>query len=228
MVLLGAANVAVWVALECVWSRTSPNDVWAVRMSLVSGLLLLDNLCVLWWYAHTTQELADSAQRQIGMRITELRIQNKPIVFLDRELVPSRASADRNETVYVVKNVGPGIAINVHVLTEHVDGRWDVDTIGALEAGGRRVLPEHMDHRLEEHAGRLSGRVVVAEAMRTRTVHWVVTVNVPDGTGHVRHDWLQERYGEGAATLSTLQERHGQRFRDALARIRREVENTKK
>lgn len=212
-------NWLVWMAFELGHGQQlSERDLWPLRMYLASGLLLFDNLCVLWWYAHNTQD-------QTRQQIREWRIQNKPVVFLDREMVPSGASA-RSDMRYVVRNVGPGIAINVHLLSAHDDGRWGVDTIGALEAGGSRVLPEHVDQRLEAHAGRLKGRLVVAEAMRMRTAQWMVTVNMPDKTGQVRHGYLSESVGNGVHTLQELLTRYGPTFRERLERFRSAADET--
>jgi hypothetical protein len=225
---LAFLNWLVWMAFELGHSRQlSERDIWPLRMYLASGLLLFDNLCVLWWYAHTTQELAVAAQDQARQRIREWRIQNKPVVFLDRDTTPSHASADGHAMPYVVRNVGPGIAINVYLLSAQGDGRWDVETIGALEPGASRVLPEHVDQRLEAHAGRLSGRLVVAEAMRMRTAQWMVTVNMPDKTGQVRHGYLSESVADGVHTLQELLTRHGLTFRERLERFRSAAEDTR-
>ena len=124
---------------------------------------------------------------------------------------------------YVVKNVGPGVAVNVHVLTAQVDGRWDIDTVGAMEPGDSRLLPEHADQRLDAHAGRASGRVVVCESIRTRTIPWVVTLNVPDDTGQVRHNFLWD-FEEKDASLLDLLRNHGERFTSALDNLRQDVE----
>jgi hypothetical protein len=232
VLVLGLVDWLAWMAFELRHSKElGVSDLWPLRMSLWSGLLLFDNLCVLWWYAHTTQQQATAAQQQavaaeaqINVRLREWRIQNKPVVFLDREMAPSRASADRYDTTYIVRNVGPGIAINVHVLTAHVDGRWDVETIGALEPGGSRVLPQ-LRH-LEASAGELAGRIVVAEAMRMRTAQWVVTLNAADKNGQIRHGYLSERVASGVLTLATLLERHGQDFRSKLERLGQGFEDT--
>lgn len=229
-------NALIWVVAEWTYGphlnvQEHQADLWSVRMYLASGLLLFDNLCVLWWYAHTTQQQATAAQQQavaaeaqINVRLREWRIQNKPVVFLDREMVPSRASAGEYERAYVVRNVGPGIAINVHVLTARADNGWDVDTIGALEAGGSRAVPE-LRH-LDAHDGRLAGRIVVAEAMRMRAAQWMVTLNVADKNGQIRHGYLSERYAADVLTLRALLQHHGQTFRSKLERLGQGFEDT--
>lgn len=220
IIALALFNWLVWIGFELGHSRQlSEHDLWPLRMYLASGLLLLDNLVILWWYAHTTHELAVAAKDQTRQQVREWRIHNKPVVFLDRGTAPSRASADSHAMAYVVRNVGPGIAINVYILTAQVDGKWDVTPMGALEAGGSRLLPEHTDQLLEAHAGRLAGRLVVAEAMRMRTAQWMVTVNMPDGTGQIRHGYLSESVGDDAHTLQELVDSHGVEFRETLTRF---------
>ncbi len=192
-------------------------DVLATIVDFTTVYVLTWTLVAVWRYAELTHQ-------QLAMRAGEWRVLNKPVVFLDADVVPS-LDPSRYETRYVARNVGPGLAVNVHVLTLNDDGKTeDVDTIGAIEAGGSRVLPEHMDTHLEAHAGRLSGRVVVTEAMKTRTVQWVVTLNVADKRGQVRHSFLEDFAVEGLA-LSGLLEQHGQRFAEALAVLRRQVES---
>lgn len=61
--------------------------------------------------------------------------------------------------------------------------------------------------------------ITVAEAMRMRTAQWMVTVNMPDGTGQVRHGYLSEGVGDGTHTLQELLERHGPTFRERLERF---------
>lgn len=52
-----------------------------------------------------------------------------------------------------------------------------------------------------------------------RTAQWMVTVNMPDGTGQVRHGYLSEGVGDGTHTLQELLERHGPTFRERLERF---------
>ena len=106
--LLGATNVVSFLLVEQLHTlRLQIGDLWSVRVSLVTALLLLDNLIVVWVYTQAARAQAGTAQQQIELRLAEWRILNKPIVFLDRDMVPSRASADRYDSHYVARNVGP-------------------------------------------------------------------------------------------------------------------------
>jgi hypothetical protein len=128
---------------------------WDQLEGLSTLYLLLLNLVVLWWYADRTHHLTETVGRQYSFAVQQFVIANKPIVFLESEQEQAGGAVASGIVRLVARNVGPGIAINVHVLAHHVDGRWDRDAIGALEAGGRRVLPASVDARLEleAHAG---------------------------------------------------------------------------
>jgi hypothetical protein len=52
-------------------------------MYLLSGLLLFDNLCVLWWYADSTRRQMEATEQEVyENRLARWR-DNKPIVFLE-------------------------------------------------------------------------------------------------------------------------------------------------
>jgi hypothetical protein len=54
----------------------------------------------------------------------------------------------------------------------------------------------------------------------------MVTVNMPDKTGQVRHGYLSERVGDGVHTLQELLTRHGPTFGERLERLRSAAEDT--
>jgi hypothetical protein len=93
-------DVAAWLLLELIWRVPGwfPDDVWTVRVYVWSGLLLFDNLCVVWWYA-------DRADAQLQFNYAQSVIGYKPIVFLDA----ARAASDSLggiSTHYIARNVG--------------------------------------------------------------------------------------------------------------------------
>ena len=51
--VLVVIDVAVWLLLELIWRVPGwfPDDEWTTRVYVWSGLLLFDNLCIVWWYA---------------------------------------------------------------------------------------------------------------------------------------------------------------------------------
>ena len=58
---LVALNVLVWLAFEAFRSRQlSWDGLSNARTAISAGLLLFDNLLVLWWYAHLTRDVAES------------------------------------------------------------------------------------------------------------------------------------------------------------------------
>jgi len=117
---LAVGNVAVWAAIEFAWrTGSSPADAWTLRMYLASALLLLDNLCVIWWYAHLTKQQKEAAQKQLELAGKQLALsgkdyveRNKPVVYSDRWEDPERTGNFH----YVIRNVGGGFAVNVYFI----------------------------------------------------------------------------------------------------------------
>jgi hypothetical protein len=152
-------------------------------MSLFSGLLLLDNPLILWWYADSTKELVRKAdeQRQVMeqhlaatrsefAQAAALRlIEQKPLVFIDR-----REQADREGYAqYVAHNVGGGFAVNVYYFDITV---LDPILIGSLAAGEERPLPANVAILLREGGSGLR-HLLVAEAPYSRTTQWTPSLN---------------------------------------------------
>lgn len=182
IVLLVATNVAVWAGLECAWHRRSPTDLWAVRMDLASGLVLFDNLCVLWWYAHSTWEQKAAAQAQLHFTSKDYIERNKPVVYSDLWEDPEREGAYH----YVVRNVGGGFALNVYFLEA---GGFPF-TIGALAAGTERRLPAILNQELVEARGGAS-HILVAEGPFSRTTQWTATLNYRTPEQDGRHGQVE-------------------------------------
>lgn len=108
---------------------------------------------------------------------------NKPIVFLDREI--SIEQHGLRAIQYVAHNVGTGLAVNCYAVKREASS-WSIVSIGAIEPGGRRLLPAPVEDPLRDHQGGMPSRLLVTEAVKTRTQQWIVTVNVLDQHGGVR------------------------------------------
>ncbi len=168
-------------------------DQW---FDFTTGYLLFINLLVLWWYAHTTKRLAETGQKQVeaaqnqyALGLTLRRESNKPFVVLERII-------DRDKpgyANYAIRNVGPGVAVNVFVGTpapgtqdkQNRAGTYRVDSLGALGSGGISILPDRLDRLLCEEQGRSSGVVLIAEGIDTRTDKWTCTLNALTPGGEV-------------------------------------------
>ena len=216
-------GIAGYVALVlALWRFVGPGDRLSTWINITNLYVLTWTLIVLWRYAELTRELAGTAAKDLNSRIGEWRIAQKPIVFLSSEWPRAAPGtiAERLSTLgarIAARNVGPGLAVNVYILSRHVDGRWDITSLGALEPGGPWELPNHFDRRFEAHAGRLPGRVVVAEAMKTRTIRWMVTFNVQDADGNLRHAFMEGV--EEAGDLSSLLKARGADMAAGLAAL---------
>lgn len=181
--ILAATNVAVWAGLEWSWHSWPPTDLWAVRMYLASGLLLFDNLCILWWYAHTTRQLGLAAGRQAAaaeqqMAATEKQLtlaqqeyrdtwlerwrENKPVVF-------SQWGLDGNPEI---KNAGAGMAVNVYVLAVDRNGAPRHEVLGVVRPGEVVRVRGNAEQLIRSPA-----HVLIAEGIASRTRRWNPTFN---------------------------------------------------
>ena len=212
-----AATVGGYGALLLALAATGAfRDHWA---NASTAYFVAANLIVLWWYAHWTYQVAATSQQQFGFHAAQVHIANKPIVFLDHERDPAHP---RSTGRIVARNVGPGIAINVYVLAHLTGDKWDCGALGAVEPGGELRIPEVIDSRFDEHAGRASGCIVAAEAIKTRTLQWIVTLNIQDHSGAIRHR-LVDFVPDEELTVNQLIAKHGPRFARELAEFGSEV-----
>ena len=181
-------NVLVWVLTEAAYGpylnvQHQQGELWSVRMYLASGLLLFDNLCALWWYAHSTQEQKQAAQQQLQLAGKDYIERNKPVVYSDRWEDPDRKGAYH----YIIRNVGGGFALNVYFVEP---GRLPV-ALGALAAGAERRLPSDLNDELVK-AWTGAMHILIAEGPFSRTTQWTATLNyrIPDNVvagGQVEH-----------------------------------------
>lgn len=183
IVLLGVTNVAAWLVMESSWRTWPPTDLWSVRMYLASGLLLFDNLCVLWWYADSTRQLGVATGRQAAaaerqMVVTERQLalaqqeyqdawlerwrENKPVVF-------AQWGPDGNPQI---KNAGAGMAVNVYVVAPSQGGKPRQEVLGAIGSGEVVKIRGNAEQLI-----RTRGHVLIAEGVPTRTRRWNPSLN---------------------------------------------------
>lgn len=187
ILFLGATNVVVWFGMECAWRTWPPNDVWAVRMYLLSGLLLFDNLCVLWWYADSTKQLVHKAEAQRALladQVTQgyeeyaesrrrLLVAQKPAVYIERVEDPDR----QGHVNYSVRNAGGGPAVNVFYMGLFDLGFGEPRSLGAVAASDVRALPYQINSELQQGHGGIA-YLLIAEGHYTRTTQWTPTLNL--------------------------------------------------
>src|SRR5438045_575401 len=118
-------------------------------ISATTAYFVAANLIVLWWYADTTNLLLDSSRRQIAisqdqhehaLRIS--RITYKPFV------VAERVQREDGWFHYYIRNIGPGLAVNVWFVLEMNDGTPSKQSLGALGPNGYRILFGSFEGRL--------------------------------------------------------------------------------
>jgi hypothetical protein len=68
----------VWWLFERYHPQTlGEESLWPLRLTLASGLLLFDNLVVLWWYAHRTEQQAQTTLRQFELSEKQFTLAQK-------------------------------------------------------------------------------------------------------------------------------------------------------
>jgi hypothetical protein len=203
---------------------------WPARLSAASGLLLFDNLLVLWWYAHrteeqarTSRELFNLAREQFNLaqeqyRSTEARFaeEEKPRVIVDWRFAPPPGPGFGAGWFYVARNLGPGRAFNV-VLLLPTGPDASPYPLGTMEGGDENRLPQDVITALNQGAS--SGTLAVFVIATTRSGRrWVISENRVLPTNRIAHRFLereaQEAEGEAAAsgTLGDYVAREWSRF----------------
>ena len=171
-----AVNGAVSAGAEYLYHHTlraQPGELWAVRMYLASGLLLFDNLCVLWWYADSTKQQLALAQVEFKESQRQRLVSQKPVVYTERVEDPERAG----HVSYFIRNAGGGPAVNVYYIGLFDLAFGQAGSLGALAAGDARLLPRGVGAILREGDAGIR-YVLVAESLYTRTTQWNPTLNV--------------------------------------------------
>ncbi len=105
ILILGSVNWVAWYGFERIHNiELGYRDLWPLRFYLLSGLLLFDNLCVLWWYANLTEQQKEAAKQQLRLAKKDYIERNKPVVYSDRWEHPEK----EGDFCYVIRNVGGG------------------------------------------------------------------------------------------------------------------------
>ncbi len=183
--LIGWGVFELWASLEAAnglaWSHDGR---WTARTSVWVALLLFDILAVVWW--HT-----DVASRQLRLAETTRAEVNKPFAVIDRKRLPEAEATPGGCVRYTVRNIGPGLAVNVFYVVED-DAGLAIRSIGALSGHGERALPEALESPFRD-ARAAHQFVIVSEGVVSQPSRWTVTANVLLPTGEVAHRvvWLE-------------------------------------
>jgi len=180
VLLVAGANAAVWFLL-------SPTP--AQRIEVLTALLLLDNLIVLWWYAHRTEQQALTSARQFDLASEAARQANTPFVVIDQE---TKSSSSSIYDAYPLHNVGPGLAVNV-IVAYPLGNAWMHQIAGAMGAGEVRAfwLTGEADIRAKGYPPRAAGHlavvsfVVMSEGLQQP--QWTVVLHTVARSGNVVH-----------------------------------------
>lgn len=199
ILLLGLVNVSAWYTFERLHSRELDiRDLWPIRMYLVSGLLLFDNLCVLWWYAHLTREVAEAASEQAKAAKRQSEVSEEQFALTKAQVVAAEDRLKRSELpcvviewhrleprgpaseawTYMARNLGPGTAINIVYVEDLAADRLTPTYIGALAPGQEIEVPAPLRStlRTEETGTSRKRHVILAQPLAGDL--WVVSGNL--------------------------------------------------
>ena len=191
---LGAVAAGYVALLVGLWLFGAGNE-W---INATTAYFVAANLVVLWWYADTTQEQARISQSQLDVTIGAHRIAHKPFVVVER-------IQEGEGWHYYLRNIGPGLAVNVWLVQEQPDGRPQQQTLGSLGPNGSRLLYGPLERRLCAEDG-VFPFGLFAEGLVTRTAQWTATVNVRErmrGT-EMRNQPLPVRQTDEPRTIEQL------------------------
>lgn len=136
---------------------------------------------VLWSYAASTRAVLESSRHQVQLGQWQaahanrmFRISHKPFVVVERV----QDSLGRGYHYYL-RNIGPGLAVNVWIVEDNSDGGPRKSSLGALGPGDSRILSGELEGWLCNQPG-TRPFVLLAEALVTRTAQWTATIGWRD------------------------------------------------
>jgi hypothetical protein len=207
-VVLALFNILVAGGFEWLRPRELTFDgLWNARTALWAGLLLFDNLVVVWWYANLTRQAVEAGrqQGQLTREVIDVSRQQaqasgdqfmlareadkraqRPCVVIEwhRKAAPGPGFPEGH--TYVARNIGSGLALNVaHI--ENLDSRdLQLDHIGALGAGESVELPNRLVEMLNcETPVDRRRHVLIAEPVGGH--EWVISENLRESTERISH-----------------------------------------
>lgn len=186
---LGVLNAVIIVLFEFLRpAALSWDGLWNARTAIWAGLLLFDNLLVLWWYAHLTGEVAKSTTTQAAVSQRQQDQSERPCVLIEWQFAPPSLATQPAGHTYVARNVGRGIALNVLHVEDLDSPNLELLHIGALEPGQSTQLPTALVERLNvEERDHLERKRHLLIAEPVGGTEWIVTENRMEPGGRLSH-----------------------------------------
>lgn len=203
-----------YAALIAVLTLVGYGSEW---INATTAYFVAANLVVLWWYADTMAALLDSSrdqarisQSQLDVTIGVHRIAHKPFVVVER-------IQEDDGGHYYIRNIGPGLAVNVWLVLEHPDGRPRQQTLGSLGPNGSRLLYGPLERALCDEDG-VFPFGLFAEGLVRRTAQWTATLNVRERARatEMRNQPLPVRQTDKPRTIEQLLVEEWDEIRKAL------------
>ena len=166
LIALVVSDVVLLVVFEAVRPRTlSWDGLWNARTGLWSVLLLLNNLALVWWYAYITAVGVATAQNQLRMAESQAMLASRqfeasiqPCVVLERARLGDRGDK------YMIKNLGPGSALNIGLLSESEAGSTHLVKLGALDAKTQIEMPFDIESAFRTQTGGETVIILIAHS----------------------------------------------------------------
>jgi hypothetical protein len=170
-------NFLAWATCRLLLLDANSPTLWQDQVGVLQALLVLDTLLVVWWYTDVTATLATTSEKQVATSERQLaqayvaeRIRHKPFCVAARVPLPNSGYE------YCVRNIGPGLAVSVWLVSIESSGDLRSECLGALGPGESRTLPELILRPLCDRPT-AAPFALFAEALWTRTSQWMATVN---------------------------------------------------
>ena len=204
--LVVGSNVLIYLLVNANLGHLEFRDRWPLRIATGSVLLLFDNLLVLWWYAHRTEQQARTSHALFTIAHDQFNLtraqhdaaerreadRQKPAVVIEWRFAPAPRFELPAGWSYVVRNLGPGRAFGV-VLVLHGQTGASQYQLGTLDPGDENRLPQDVINWLNQNVG----NTVFLVATNRSHDGWFITENRVVNSQMVVH-----RFGE----LSALSE----------------------
>ena len=198
-------------------------ELWGVRMTVVTAMLLLATLVVVWRYTWHTARMVETLRGQVGaareelavskehvkLQRGELKISHKPFVVTDLSA----------ELGYFAHNMGPGLAVNTYMVVPLDGENRAVTELGGLAPSQHATIDERHVRVLNEEQVR--PHIIFSEGIFTRTDQWTATLNVV-GDHRVVHRPASLTVPGTPCTLENMLERNWPSLLKALKDYRSE------
>jgi hypothetical protein len=205
-VVLVLVDLLCWAAVVNIYQGGDVTLRWQTYLAVWQALLLFDTLLVVWLYTFAAQQQVEVGREQHQLAVDQATAASRPVVVIAWTYVPPPGPGFPAGWKYVVRNIGPGIAINTFYVEDLEAPDLTVVHLGALGPGDSIEVPEAIRTVLvgeENDALRRKRHVVLAQPVTGNT--WVASGNLMQNGKRLSHR---------VKVLTLTQEQHQQLDRE--------------